>query len=136
MVPHKRTDAGDRSPPRTEWVVGGLWGGRTRDDPRRRKRDRLRWVGVQVLGEGLRWSRSGDPLLQGAMPGPGPRGSPDPGRQHGPWVGRPGRGGVSSSSRMQMRWAAQLKCGQGGPSALGPAGPPLGETTFYLHCDR
>lgn len=130
MVPHKRTDAGDRSPLRTERVVGGLWGGRTREDPRRRKRDRLRWVGAQVLGERLRLSRSGDPVLQGAMRGPGPRGRPDPGHQHGPWVGRPGWGGLSSSSHVQMRWAAQLKCGQGGPSALGPAGPPLREIPF------
>ena len=32
--------------------------------------------------------------------------------------------------------AAPLKRSRGGPRALGPAGPPLRETTSQLHCDR
>lgn len=96
MVPHKRTDAGDRSPLRTERVVGGLWGGRTRDDPRRRKRDRLRWVGVQVLGEGAEAEQECRPRAAGGHAGTGdPGGGQTQGVNTGPgWGTLAGAGSV------------------------------------------
>ena len=77
-------------------------------------------------------------MLPGAVRGPGARGEGQTrginmGPGWGAWVGRlggaPGWGGVSSSSCVEMRGAAQLKRGQGGPRALGPARTPLRGTT-------
>ena len=50
-------------------------------------------------GEGLGQSWSGDPVLRGPWGPGGPRGRPDLGYQHGPWVGT----WVSSSSRVETR---------------------------------
>lgn len=74
-------------------------------------------------------------MLRGAVGPGGPGGGQTWSVDMGPgWA--PGWGGVSSSSRVETRGAAPLKRSQGGPRALGPAGPPLRETTFQLHCDR
>lgn len=119
---------------RTERVVEGLCGGRGRDDPRRRKRDRLRGRGTGARG-GAGAEQERRPRAAGGRGAWGPGGGQTWSVDMGPgWA--PGWGGVSSSSRVETRQAALLKRSRGGPRALGPAGPPLRETTFQLHCDR